>query len=68
MIRKRKDLVAVFADRSSQQWIVRDPDGIFWLVPPVINPWDHRQRIEPSDEMDLEPIPGHYKDMIGLPF
>lgn len=64
----RKELVAVFADKVSQQWIVRDPDGNFWLVPPVKNPWDHRQPIQPSEEMDLQPVPGHYKDTIGLPF
>jgi hypothetical protein len=64
----RKASVAVFADRASQQWIVRDQEGNFWLVPPVANPWEHRQPFEPSEEMDLEPVPGHYKDMLGLPF
>jgi hypothetical protein len=64
----RKQQVAVFADRASQQWIVRDPEGKFWLVPSVVNPWEHRQPFEPSEEMDLEPVPGHYKNMLGLPF
>jgi hypothetical protein len=64
----RKALVAVYADRASQRWIVRDPEGNFWLVPSVTNPWDHRQPYQPSAEMDLEPVPGHYKDMLGLPF
>ena len=64
----RNALVAVYADRARQQWIVHDPEGNFWLVPSVANPWDHRQPIQPSKEMDLEPVPKHYKDMLGLPF
>jgi hypothetical protein len=65
----RKELVAVFADRASQQWIVRDPEGNFWLVPPAReDPWHHRQPFQPSEEMDLVPVPGHYKDTLGLPF
>jgi hypothetical protein len=64
----RKKLVALFVDRTRQQWIVRDPDGNFWQVPPIPDPWDHRQPFQPTDETDLQPIPGHYKDMLGLPF
>jgi hypothetical protein len=68
MTRLRKELVALFADRASRQWIVRDPEGNFWLVPPVTNPWDHRQPFQPSEETELQPVPGHYKDTLGLPF
>jgi hypothetical protein len=60
--------MSLFVDRSSQQWIVRDADGNFWLVPPVEQAWEHRQPFEPSEETDLEPVPGHYKHMLGLPF
>ncbi len=63
-----KRVAAIFADRSSQQWIVQDPDGRFWVVPSVDNAWDHRQPFHPTEDMDLEPVPGHYKDMLGLPF
>jgi hypothetical protein len=42
--------------------------GNSWLVPFLDNPWDHRQPIQPSAEMDLEPVPGHYRDMLGLSF
>jgi hypothetical protein len=68
MLTLRKQLVALFVDRQSQQWVVRDPEGNFWLVPSVENPWDHRQPFQPADEAGLEPVPGHYKDMLGLPF
>jgi hypothetical protein len=64
----RKQVVAIFVDRSSGQWIVRDPEGNFWLVPSGDNPWDNRQPFDPSEEMDLEPVPGHYKYMLNLPF
>jgi hypothetical protein len=60
--------MSLFVDRSSQQWIVRDADGNFWLVPSVEHAWEHRQPFEPSEETDLEPVPGHYKPMLGLPF
>ena len=68
MIQIRKQAAGLFVDRSCQQWIVRDPDGEFWLVPSVENAWDHREPFSPSEETTLEPVPGHYKDMLGLPF
>jgi hypothetical protein len=64
----RKQAVTLYVDRSSQQWIVRDPDGNFWTIPVVDNPWDHRQPFDLTEEIELEPVPGHYKYMLGLPF
>ncbi len=64
----RKRMAAVFVDRSRQQWIVRDPDGNFWSLPSNDNPWRHRQPFHPTEEMELEPVPGHYMDMLGVPF
>ena len=63
-----KQVVALFVDRACQQWIVRDPEGCFWILPSVEHPWDHRQPFRPTAETDLAPVPGHYKDMLGLPF
>jgi hypothetical protein len=68
VLTERKQGVAIFVDRSCQQWVVRDPEGNFWLVPPEENPWDHRQPFDPSGATDLEPVPGHYKYMLELPF
>lgn len=69
MIALEKRKGAIFVDRASpQHWIVRDPEGDFWIVPPVGNPWDHRQPFALSEDMDLEPVPGHYKYMLGLPW
>lgn len=58
----------LFVDRSSQQWIVLDSEGNYWIVPGAENnPWEQRQRYYPSEETELEPVPGHYKSMLGLP-
>ena len=64
----RKQKISLYVDRSSQQWIVRDEEGNFWIVPVVDDPWDHRQPFCLTDEVDLEPVPGHYKYLLGLPF
>ena len=61
-------MTAIFVARSSRQWIVRDPEGNFWLLPSVDDPWDRRQPFQPTEEGELVPVPGHYKDMLGLPF
>jgi hypothetical protein len=68
MLTLRKQGAALFVDRQSQQWIVRDPDGNFWLVPGGDSPWERRQPFIPTEEMNLEPVPGHYKHMLRLPF
>jgi hypothetical protein len=67
-ITSNRQKVSIFVDRTSQQWIVRDAEGIFWSLPAVADAWDHRQPFTPSEEMELEPVPGHYKYVLGLPF
>ena len=62
-------MVALFVDRScTEHWIVRDPDGNLWIVPPVENAWECRSRFEPTEETELEPVPVHYLRTLGLPF
>ena len=68
MIPARKPGMALFVERLCQRWVVLDPDGNFWLLPSVDNPWDQRQPFQPTEETELEPVPGHYKNMLGLPF
>jgi hypothetical protein len=68
MLAASKRVVALYVDKASQQWIVRDPEGNFWSLPSTDNPWDERQPFSRAEETDLEPVPGHYKDMLGLPF
>jgi hypothetical protein len=38
----QKQVVALFVDKASQQWVVRDAEGYFWFLPAVDKPWDHR--------------------------
>jgi hypothetical protein len=68
MISPRKQRAVLFVERSYQQWIVLDPEGNFWLLPSVDNPWSQRQPFQPTEETELELVPGHYKDMLGIPF
>jgi hypothetical protein len=59
----------IFVDRAcTEHWIVRDPDGNYWIVPSVENAWDYRRPFEPTEETNLEPVPGHYRYMLGLPY
>ena len=67
MLSASKHVAALYVDKASQQWIVRDPDGNFWSLPSTDNPWDERQPFSPTEETELEPVPGHYKHMLGLP-
>lgn len=63
-----KRIVSLFVIRSAQHWVVRDEEGNFWLVPSGDNGWDQRRPFFPDEETELEPVPGHYKAMLGLPF
>jgi hypothetical protein len=66
MVGVRKPHVTLYVDRSSQRWVVLDVEGNFWILPSVENPWDQRQPFLPTEETELEPVPGHYKYMLGL--
>jgi len=68
MVTLRKNVATLFVERSIQQWIVLDAEGNFWIVPSDNdNPWSQRQPFYPTEETELEPVPGHYKYMLGLP-
>jgi hypothetical protein len=58
--------VAIYVDRATQRWIVRDSEGDLWTLPSSENPWDERQPFTPAEGTELEPVPGHYKYMLGL--
>ena len=64
----RKPPVALFVERFSQQWVVRNSEGNFWIVPSVENLWEHRQQFHPTEESALEPVPGQYIHMLDLRF
>lgn len=59
--------LSLFVDKSRHQWVVCDGDGDFWIIPFLENCWDRRQPYRPAEDAKLEPVPGHYLDLIGLP-
>jgi hypothetical protein len=68
MLTLRKNVVSLFGDRSSQQWIALDPEGNFWIAPNEYeNPWNQRQPFYRTEGTEVGPVPGHYKHMLGLP-
>jgi hypothetical protein len=67
MIEVRRQTLSLFVDRSSQQWVVRDEEGNYWVLPPTTKPWDDRQPFYPAEETELESVPGHYKNLLGVP-
>jgi len=67
MLTVRNRAVGIYVDRASRQWVVRDGDGHYWLLPSTDNPWDDRRPFSPDEGADLEPVPGHYRDTLGLP-
>jgi hypothetical protein len=63
----KRQTVAAFVDRSSRQWIVHDREGMFWVVPANEEGWNQRQPFTPTEESELEPVPAHYRYMLGVP-
>jgi hypothetical protein len=62
-----KRVMALYVDKASHRWIVRDSEGKFWSLPSTENSWDERRPFTPAEGTELEPVPGHYKHMLGLP-
>jgi hypothetical protein len=60
-------VVALYVDKAGQRWVVRDSEGQFWSLPSADNPWEERQPFSPAEETELEPVPGHYRYLLGLP-
>lgn len=67
MLAVRKPALTIYVDRSSQQWVVRDAEGNIWVLPSTDNPWGDRRPFVSTDDTELEPVPGHYRYMLGLP-
>jgi hypothetical protein len=65
MTAPKKD-VKLYVDRRSQKWIVLDQEGNFWSLPSTEKPWEDRQPFTPAEETELDPIPGHYKHLLGI--
>ena len=68
MLTVRKQAIALFVDRSTQQWVVRDSEENFWILPAGDDRWERREPFQRTEESELVPIPGHYKYLLHLPF
>jgi hypothetical protein len=68
MLTTTRRVLALYVDRATHQWIVRDPDGSFWVVPTGPDAWEHREPFTCADDTDLAPVPGHYKYLLQLPY
>jgi hypothetical protein len=67
MLAASKPVVALYVDKTTRRWIVRDSEGKFWSLPSAGNTWDERQPFIPAAETELQPVPGHSKYMLGPP-
>src|SRR5262245_26600868 len=65
---EKKRRAAVFVERSTRQWVVLDPEGNFWILTTVDDAWRNRLPFYPTEDTGLDPVPGHYKHVLGLPF
>ena len=65
VVKQRK--MSIYVDKSSQKWVVRDEEGAFWSVPADEEGWKQREPFTPTEETELEPVPGHYYYLLGLP-
>jgi hypothetical protein len=59
--------IGLFVDRTTQQWVVRDPAGELWLLG-ARGVWNDRRPFEMAEETELQIVPGHYRYMLDLPF
>jgi hypothetical protein len=67
MLAVPKRVVALYVDKASQQWVVRESGRSLWSLASTDNPWEGRRPFTPAEGTDLEPVPGHYRQMLGLP-
>jgi hypothetical protein len=63
----RKPVSTLYVDRSTKQWVIYDTEGRFWIVTGDGGVrGNERERFFPTEETELELVPGHYKHMLGI--
>ena len=63
----RPEPMLLYVDRNARRWVIRDRDGRFWTLSTPGDGWNERQPVEITEESVLEPVPGHYRGLLGLP-
>jgi hypothetical protein len=67
MTATRKPAMSLYVDKvRPEHWIVCDREGRFWIVSPGQDAWAKREPFQPSEEAELESVPGHYLYMLGI--
>jgi hypothetical protein len=66
MVALKERVAALYVDRATQKWVVRDREGNLWTLSPGENAWEDRLPFELIDENELEILPVHYIFMLGL--
>jgi hypothetical protein len=59
MLAVGRQILTIYVDRASEQWIVRDGKGSLSVVPSGEIARERRELFEPTDDFELEPILGH---------
>jgi hypothetical protein len=68
MVEERRCTVSLFVDKTTNQWIVRDPEGQYWMLPSGEDAWEQRQPYQPGEDAELVVVPRHYQYLLKLPF
>ena len=67
MVITRKLVMSLYVDKGCpEHWIVRDPEGRFWVVPPGEDGWTKREPFEPNEDAEIEPVPSHYLYLLDI--
>ena len=68
MITTESSVVGLYVAKTCPEhwiaWTTRADSGWSRLAE---NPWERRQPFQWTEDTELEPIPGHYKYVLGLP-
>jgi hypothetical protein len=57
----------LFVDRARRQWVARDAQGRYWILPGSDRAWEDRTEVRQRELTELEPVPMHYKATLCLP-
>jgi hypothetical protein len=60
-------MVANILDKDARMSILMEDARVEQFVPSGQDSWERRQPFEPTEETELELIPGHHKYVLGLP-
>jgi hypothetical protein len=66
MVESLTTVTALYVDRLTQQWVVRDGEGQFWSLAGN-GDWEQRRPFTLTMDHSLEPVPRHYLSQLQRP-